>query len=113
MAKLSAITDQSRFAALNCEGSMWAPHEQRTQEIERIKVEDLTPDIDAATRLHMVAGSQVWLDTDIGSCDGICIGVGDDRAAAIDDAIVELRSRLTELEHARRLLNDIAQAPLG
>ena len=52
----------------------------------------------AATRLHLVDDEQVWLDTDVGTCDGICIGVGDTRAEAIADALAELRDRIADLE---------------
>ena len=54
----------------------------------------------AATRLHVVDGCEVWLDTDIGDCDGLCIGVGDDRAEALRAAIAELRDRMADLEQA-------------
>lgn len=54
----------------------------------------------AATRIHVIDGVQVWLDTERGECDGLCIGVGDDRAEAIRDAIAELRDRLSDLERA-------------
>lgn len=56
----------------------------------------------AATRLHVeqdVDGTWVvWLDTDIDERDGICIGIGADRASALADAYTELSDRLTELK---------------
>ncbi len=52
----------------------------------------------AATRLHVVDHEQVWLDSDVGSPAGICIGVGDNRAEAIRDAIAELQDRMADLE---------------
>lgn len=52
----------------------------------------------AATRLHVVDNEQVWLDSDLGDRGGICIGVGDDRAEAIRDAIAELQDRMADLE---------------
>lgn len=52
----------------------------------------------AATRLHVVDNEQVWLDSDAGEAGGVCIGVGDDRAEAIRDAIAELQDRMADLE---------------
>lgn len=57
----------------------------------------------SATRLHVVDSEQVWLDTDIGDRDGLCIGCGVSREAAIEDAIMELRDRIADLEAARGL----------
>ncbi len=76
---------------------MWAPHEQPAREVEKVKVEHVSPD-GAATHLHIVDGDTVWLDTDVGVEDGLVIGVGPTRREAIADAILELRARLIDLE---------------
>lgn len=55
----------------------------------------------AATHLHFLPDDLVvWLDTDIGIQDGLCIGVGATRRDTILDAIRELRDRLVGLERA-------------
>ena len=63
-------------------------------------MESLT-DAPAATRLHYVPDDlTIWLDTDIGEQDGLCIGVGGDRVAALVDARKELQARLADLDRA-------------
>lgn len=44
---------------------------------------------------------EVWLNTGIANCDGLCIGEGVDRRAALESALRELRQRTAELEDLR------------
>ncbi len=87
---------------------MWAPHEQRAREVEQVKADLLTPDKDAATRVHYVPGDGViWLDTDVGIEDGVSIGVGRTKRQAVEDAVAELRARIVDLQ--RELDRDVRQ----
>lgn len=55
------------------------------------------------TRLHVIDSGgafQVWLDTDIGTEDGICIGLGITREQALEDAFEELKARVVDLQDA-------------
>lgn len=93
---------------------MWSPHDQRSREIEKVKprgcavkaclTRTVNTDTDAATHVHHFQdGSRdhvVWLDTEIGERDGLCIGLGETKADAIVDAIVELQARLDDLKAA-------------
>ena len=50
-----------------------------------------------ATRLHyLLDDREVWLDTDIGIQNGLCIGVGRTLREALLDAQEELRGRLAD-----------------
>lgn len=40
----------------------------------------------------------VWLDTEVADHDGLCIGLGDTRDAAVADAVKDLEARLAELQ---------------
>jgi acyl carrier protein len=44
---------------------------------------------------------QVWLDIEAEPCEGMIIGLGPTRRAAIDDAIDELRTQIVHLEGLR------------
>lgn len=77
------------------------------------QIVNLTPDRDAATRLHWIEeDGALWLDTDVSTEDGLVIGVGATLLEAVDDAIVELRQRLADLESARAERHRSAQ-PCG
>ena len=41
----------------------------------------------------------IWLDTEVAERDGLCIGVGQTRAAAIEDAISDLEEALVVLRN--------------
>ncbi len=58
------------------------------------------------SRVHLVEDSwgagthwEVWLDTDVGEQDGLCIGSGATRDQAVADAVTELEAALEELQH--------------
>lgn len=56
-----------------------------------------------ATRVHLRRDGneiEVWLDTDIASLDGLCIGLGATVPIALEDAKLELRVALRALEQA-------------
>ncbi len=40
----------------------------------------------------------VWLDTEVVDHDGICLGLGATRDAAVADAVADLEARLAELQ---------------
>ena len=63
-----------------------------------LKIENVTPDAEAATRVHIIDDDTIWLDTDIGERDGLCIGTGATRDEAIRDAIGELLQRAADLD---------------
>jgi hypothetical protein len=51
-----------------------------------------------AHEIHLIEGSreglgrfEVWLDSEDGTCDGICVGMGRTREDALNDAIRDLR----------------------
>jgi hypothetical protein len=54
----------------------------------------------ADTTLHLINETDVWLDTENGETDGLVIGTGEDRAAAIHAAIRELTERVLDLVDA-------------
>jgi hypothetical protein len=56
-------------------------------------------DKDAATHLHYIDGA-LWLDTDIGEEDGLCIGLGETLIEAATDALAELEARCADLRAA-------------
>jgi hypothetical protein len=45
---------------------------------------------------------EVWLDTEIEECDGVCIGHAITRIQALDDARTELQARLADVEQMMR-----------
>jgi len=55
-----------------------------------------------AARIHVVHEHpnpfEVWIDTEFGVRDGVCIGAGDTREAAIAQAKLELTEQLVALE---------------
>lgn len=66
-----------------------------------MRIETLTAG-DTSTRLHYDHElAAVWLDTHRGVRDGLVIGIGDTRKAALADAILELLSRVRDLQVAR------------
>lgn len=58
------------------------------------------------SKLHIVQETErsilqpfeVWLDTDIDECDGLCIGVGSTRDEALASAETDLHVALSELQ---------------
>ena len=40
---------------------------------------------------------EVWLDTEVAECDGLCIGVGSTRDEALAEAETDLQLALSEL----------------
>ena len=82
----------ARFA-FACSMTLWAG------DLMQNKWDRLTPDRDAVTVLHYRLG-QLWLDTDIGEADGICIAIGTTRNQIIHRALIELDHRVCDLRKA-------------
>jgi hypothetical protein len=51
-------------------------------------------------KLHVVDGTEVWLDTEAAVQDGVVVGTGEDRESAIRSAIKELTERVLDLVDA-------------
>lgn len=58
-------------------------------------------DLDS-NRIHISSGQpndfEVWLNTDAGDFDGLCIGCGPTREIAISEAVAVLREGIMELD---------------
>lgn len=56
----------------------------------------------ASNQVHIVSetpnGYEVWLNTDVGDFDGLCIGCGESREAAVADAISVLEEGVRALK---------------
>lgn len=69
----------------------------------------------ASNQVHIISETpndyEVWLNTDVGDFDGLCIGCGASRKAAITDAIYVLESGAQALKDASD--NEPAQAASG
>jgi len=51
--------------------------------------------------IDSVGDVEVWLDTELQDCDGLCIGHAHTRTVALEAAIEELRARISDLEALR------------
>jgi hypothetical protein len=57
------------------------------------------------TRIHVIGDDgdvEIWLDTEVDECDGICIGHAGSGIQALDDARAELKARLADVEELMR-----------
>jgi hypothetical protein len=62
---------------------------------------ELLSETHEATHLHYIPeNGTLWLDTDSGVEDGLCIGIGETRHAALLDARAELHARVADLDRA-------------